>query len=134
MQVQAFSELLEKYRDFDTNPAAEPLERTLQRLTDGSSFYFIVNGAEKVGAVRVVTGSERKRISPLFIMPQHRRKGYASQAMMLAEQLHGQHGWELSTIAQEKGNCKLYEQLGYKQTGKTERINERMDIVYYQKD
>jgi hypothetical protein len=39
----------------------------------------------------------------------------------------------LDTILQEKGNCHLYEKIGYKKTGKIEKINERMDIVYYEK-
>ena len=40
----------------------------------------------------------------------------------------------LDTILQEEGNCYLYEKLGYKRTGKIEHINERMDIVYYEKN
>lgn len=134
MQKTAFAELLERYRDYETNPANEPLERTVQRLCDGSSFYFIASGGEKVGAVRVVEGGERKRISPIFIMPQHRRKGLAQQAIRLAEQLHGERGWELSTILQEAGNCRLYEKLGYRRTGQVQRINEQMDLVFYEKD
>ena len=134
MQKEAFAQLLERYRDYETNPASEPLERTVQRLCDGSSFYFIVNGGEKVGAIRIVTGGERKRISPVFIMPQHRRKGLAQQAIRLAEQLHGEHNWELSTIMQEAGNCRLYEKLGYRRTGQVQRINEQMDLVFYEKD
>jgi len=134
MQVEAFAQLLERYRDYETNPASEPLERTVQRLCDGSSFYFIVESGEKVGAVRVVEDGERKRISPVFIMPQHRRKGLAQQAIRLAEQLHGEHNWELSTIMQEAGNCRLYEKLGYRRTGQVQRINEQMDLVFYEKD
>ncbi|MEE3499688.1 MAG: N-acetyltransferase, partial [Ruminococcus bromii] len=30
-------------------------------------------------------------------------------------------------------NCYLYEKLGYLQTGKTEQINDRMTIVFYEK-
>ena len=41
---------------------------------------------------------------------------------------------DLETILQEKGNCYLYEKLGYHQTGKTEQINERMTIVFYEKE
>ena len=41
---------------------------------------------------------------------------------------------KLDTILQEKGNCCLYEKLGYHQTGKTEQINDKMTIVYYEKD
>lgn len=134
MQREAFSELLEKYRDYETSPAAETLERMLQRLSDGSCFYFIIADGKKVGALRVITKDNRKRLSPIFIMKQYRGKGLAQEAIRLAEQIHGEHDWELSTILQEQGNCHLYEKLGYRRTGKIERINERMDIVYYEKD
>ena len=135
MQREAFSELFEKYQDYETSPATEKLERTQQRLTDGSFFYYIIADGEKVGAIRIVVGEDgTKRISPLFIMQRFRRKGYAVQAIKLAEQLHGEHGWALETILQEDGNCRLYEKLGYKRTGKVEKINDKMDLVYYIKE
>lgn len=34
----------------------------------------------------------------------------------------------------EPGNCRLYEKLGYKTTGKVHKINDKMDLVYYKKD
>jgi len=39
----------------------------------------------------------------------------------------------LDTILQEKSNCYLYEKIGYKKTGQIEKINENMDIIYYEK-
>ncbi len=134
MQKDAFAEIFEKYRDYDTNPACETPERMMQKLSDGSDFYFITNGSEILGAIRIITSGTRKRISPLFILKQHRGKGFAQAAIRLAENIYGEHGWELSTIMQEKGNCRLYEKLGYRRTGETQRINERMDIVFYEKD
>ena len=34
----------------------------------------------------------------------------------------------------QKGNRYLYEKLGYHQTGKAEQINDKMTIVFYEKD
>ena len=79
-------------------------------------------------------GVTRKRISPIFIMPEYRNKGYAQQAIEEAERIHGKRFWKLDTILQETGNCYLYEKLGYHQTGKTEQINDRMTIVFYDKE
>ena len=74
MQAEAFSELLEKYEDYETNPAAEKLERVLARLTDGSFYYFICVDGEKVGAIRIVVREDGiKRISPVFISRSFRR-------------------------------------------------------------
>ena len=68
-----------------------------------------------------------------FIMKEFRGRGYAQQAMRLAEEIHGSSGWELDTILQEKGNCHLYEKLGYRQTGETKVVNERLTLVFYRK-
>ncbi|MBP5464366.1 MAG: GNAT family N-acetyltransferase [Treponema sp.] len=137
MQVQAFAALLQKYQDYHTSPAAEKPEKILQRFEQpGTNYYFIVAGSEKVGVIRVVDRQDgsRKRISPLWIMSEFRNRGYAQQAIREAERLHGAQHWRLDTILQEKGNLHLYEKMGYRQTGQIERINERMDIVFYEKD
>jgi len=67
-------------------------------------------------------------------MQEYRNKGYAQAAMIEAEQIYGTDNWGLDTILQEKGNLHLYEKMGYHQTGKIEKINDRMDIVYYEKN
>ena len=41
---------------------------------------------------------------------------------------------DLNSILQESSNCYLYEKLGYRQTGKAEQINDKMTIVFYEKD
>ena len=137
MQVAAFSGLLEKYRDYDTSPAAEGIEKVSERYEQPwTTYFFIVAEDKKVGAVRVVDKKDgsRKRISPLWIMPEYRNKGYAQQAMLAVEEIYGSDHWCLDTILQEEGNLHLYEKLGYRRTGTVDRINDRMDIVYFEKD
>ena len=116
MQIEAFAELYAKYQDTETSPATEKYEDILFRLNQPeTTYYFIMAGNEKVGAIRVVDckdGVTRKRISPIFIMPEHRNKGYAQQAIKEAERIHGEHHWKLDTILQEKGNSYLYDKLG----------------------
>lgn len=137
MQVEAFKELLVKYEDYDLNPAAELLDKTIMRLNQSFTyFYFIESNGEKMGAIRVVDKKEEgkpKRISPIFVMPPYRGKGIAQMAIMEAERIHGSDNWELDTILQEAGNCHLYEKLGYRQTGETEKINDKMTLVFYRK-
>ena len=138
MQKEAFSELYEKYQDTQTSPATENYEDILFRFNQPeTTYYFITSNGEKIGVIRVVDhkgGVTRKRISPIFIMQEYRNKGYAQQAIAEAEHVHGKNHWKLDTILQEKGNCYLYEKLGYHQTGITEIINDKMTIVYYEKD
>ena len=138
MQKEAFSELYAKYQDTETSPATEKYENILFRFNQPeTTYYFITADNVKVGVIRIVDckdGVTRKRISPIFIMPEYRNQGYAQQAIKEAERIHGKGHWKLDTILQEEGNCYLYEKLGYHQTGKTEQINDKMTIVYYEKD
>ena len=138
MQKEAFAELYGKYQDTVTSPATENYEKILFRFNQPeTTYYFIMADNVKVGVIRIVDckdGITRKRISPIFIMPEYRNKGYAQQAIKEAERIHGKQHWKLDTILQEKSNCYLYEKLGYHLTGKTEQINDKMTIVFYEKD
>ncbi|MBS5879348.1 MAG: GNAT family N-acetyltransferase [Clostridium sp.] len=137
MQTEAFSELLVKYQDYDMSPAAESFEKVMARYEQPwTVYYFIVAGDKNVGAIRIVDKKDgsRKRISPIWIMQEHRNKGYAQAAILAAEQIYGSNHWCLDTILQEAGNLHLYEKMGYHQTGRIEKINDRMDIVFYEKD
>lgn len=137
MQQVAFAGLLTKYQDFDTSPGNESVSRIEQKLLHPHTyFYYILVDDITVGAIIVVDAKDgtRKRIAPIFIMQEYRNKGYAQMAMLEAERIHGSNHWQLDTILQEPANCYLYEKLGYHQTGETEIINEKMTIVYYEKD
>ena len=137
MQVEAFSDLLEKYQDHDMSPAAESIDKVLARFEQPwTTYFFIMANDEKVGVIRVVDKKDgsRKRISPIWIRKEYRNKGYAQQAIIAVEKIYGSDYWCLDTILQEKGNLYLYEKLGYHQTGRIDKINEKMDIVFYEKN
>ncbi len=136
MQTEAFRELYEKYQDTETSPATEPVEKIVKRFNmEGSVYYFITDDDTKVGVIRVIDlkDGSRKRISPLWIMKEYRGKGYAQQAILEAERIYGSDNWALDTILQEEGNCYLYEKMGYHRTGSVSKINDNMDIVFYEK-
>jgi GNAT superfamily N-acetyltransferase len=137
MQVKSFMPLLEKYEDYATNPANEPIERVLQRLEQAfTDFYIIIYNDKTVGGVRIVRLKDgtRCRISPIFILPEFQGLGFAQETIRLIEEMYSPlNGWELDTILQEQGNCYLYEKIGYKQTGETKIINDKMTLVFYEK-
>ena len=137
MQVEAFQDLYKKYQDTETSPATEGIDKIQMRLNQPFTYYYFIEEDDTtVGAIRVVDKEEgkAKRISPVFIMSEHRNKGYAQKAIQLVEEIHGNSDWELDTILQEEGNCYLYEKLGYRQTGKTEAINDKLTLVFYRKE
>ena len=136
MQLAAFAELLERYQDFDINPGNEPLKKVQWRFSfPATYFYFIQVDGLNAGAIRIIDHHDDspKKISPLFVLPQFQGKGIAQAAIREAERIHGSDNWCLDTILQEKGNCHLYEKMGYRQTGETRVINDRLTLVFYKK-
>jgi GNAT superfamily N-acetyltransferase len=136
MQVASFKPILDKYQDFDTNPANEGLERTIDRLNQQQTdYYLILYDLIPVGAVRIV-GIEnyRCRVSPIFVLPDYQGNGIAKAAMRLVEDMYvNAIVWELDTILEESKLCGLYESLGYIATGKSRYVKENMTIVSYEK-
>lgn len=133
IQTKAFKPLLEKYLDYETNPANEPINRLFEKI-QFSSFFKIVLDHQVVGGIRVVRKNDSYWISPIFILPEFQGKGIAQQAICQVEELFTRFNtWELQTILQEKGNCYLYEKMGYKRTDFVREVNDKMTLIGYKK-
>lgn len=135
MQREAFAPLLEYYQDYDTNPAAESVERIRQKMQElFTNYYLIMLDDTPIGGIRICDFGQRCRISPIFILSNYQGKGYGQKAIQLAEKFHPKAKiWELDTILQEESLCRLYEKLGYQRTGKMKHIKNGMDIVFLEK-
>lgn len=136
MQVISFQSLLDKYQDFETSPANEDVELIHRRLEQPFTYYyFIYHNNEIAGAIRIVDKHDDspKRISPIFILPEYRNLGLAQRAIEAVEVIHGSTNWMLNTILEEKGNCYLYEKLGYERFGELNRINDNLTLINYRK-
>lgn len=136
LQIKSFKALLEKYQDFDISPGNEPLEKVVFRINQtGTDYYMIKSDSLDIGGIRILKKEDKRyRISPIFILPQHQGKGIGQRVFQIVEEIyHDAKIWELDTILEEAGNCYLYEKLGYEKTGKTEIINSKMTIVFYEK-
>lgn len=137
MQIIAFLPLLNKYQDYETSPANETIDRIIQRLNQSTTDYYLIKESNvTVGAIRIVNrGMQVYRVSPIYILPEYQGKGIAQRVFYLIEEKYTEaKKWELDTILQEEGNCYLYEKLGYQKTGQVKEINERMSIVFYEKE
>lgn len=141
LQVEAFTPLYEKYHDDDMSPAKESIDRVSWKLNTcpNSYFYYILDGEDKVGAIRIVRDyscpdDSIMHISPLFIRPKFQGKGYGKAAIKEALKLWSDTKiWRLSTIKEEEKNCHLYERCGFVR-GREERFNDLMTLVYYEKN
>ena len=137
IQRAAYKPLYEKYRDDSTSPYMESKEMTLQKYTRiGTKGYIFYKDGVPVGCVRINLDSENRsgRVSALGVLPQYQGQGIAKQALLEIERIHSAiNKWFLDTILQEEGNCHLYEKIGYKRTGRSEKLNDKMTLVYYEK-
>ena len=137
IQRKAFEPLYQKYHDDKTSPYMESKETLKHKYTrEGTIGYVIEKDGITVGAVRICIYPENKsaRISALCILPQYQNQGIAQKALLEIENKHRDvRRWFLDTIAEEAANCHLYEKLGYKRSGNTEKVNQNMTLVVYEK-
>lgn len=137
-QVKTFTPLLKKYKDYDTSPANETVDKVITRINDPmGGFYKILADQILVGAIRIYWKEETAQfwISPMFILPDFQSHGIAQKVLILAEEMFPQAAsWELATILEEERNCYLYEKMGYSKTGITKKVNEYATLVFYRKN
>lgn len=135
MQTLAFNELLEKYQDYETSPAAEKLEGVYQRFAQPFTQYYLIQlDTRTIGMLRVCDFGQTCRLSPICIIPEFQGNGFAQQAILAAEVLYPNALlWKLDTIVQEEKLCYLYEKMGYRKTGEYQKIKDGMDLVFYEK-
>lgn len=136
LQVVAFSPLLEKYQDYETNPANETIDGVYARIHHPAGcFYKILADGQLVGAICIRWNEGvHFRISPLFLAPEAQGNGFAKQAMLLAEARYPRaKTWELSSLLEETKTCLLYEKMGYVETGVRKPLNDKATLIHYQK-
>jgi len=136
IQVLAFAELYERYRDHDSNPANETVEQVAARfkVPDMEHWFFRKDG-KNIGMVRVIPMPENVcYLSSICVVPQYRGQGLGKLAMAELEAQYPEAArWSLSTIKQEQSLCRFYETLGYTCLGDYRELQEGMMLVRYEK-
>jgi GNAT superfamily N-acetyltransferase len=137
LQIKCFADLLSKYQDYETNPAAEPIQKIIDRYNQPQTTYFLIESdGDAIGAIRIVLNSEQHwaRISPIFILPEFQNSGLGKASMEIAESLFPKVKiWYLDTIAEETHLIRFYESLGYKKLDRTENIKPGMNLAFFEK-
>lgn len=135
-QVKAFFPLMNKYKDYDTNPANENIETVITRINrPNGNFYKILAEDNFVGAICVFWKENAEFwISPMFILPAYQGKGLAQKSITLIEEMFPQAiSWELATLLEEKRICYLYEKMGFNKTGVSKKLNDNTTLIFYKK-
>lgn len=135
LQREVFMPLYKKYKDHETSPVTQTMERFTARFERGTYFKVLYEG-ELAGSVFVYEKSPGlMRLHIINILEKHHNKGIAQKVMKRLEIMYPEaDAWELDTILTEKRNCYLYEKMGYKQTGEAKVINKDLTIIRYRKD
>lgn len=136
VQQVSYKPLFERYQDTETNPYMESKEVVLEKYTKvGTQGYVFIEDNRIVGAVRIIKYEECCKIAALAVLPEYQNQGIAQAALKEIEKLHSDcKCWILDTLLEEKGNCYLYEKLGYVRVGEPRRINERLTLIDYRKE
>ncbi|HHK5536811.1 TPA: GNAT family N-acetyltransferase [Bacillus mobilis] len=138
MQKDSFNPLLNKYKDYNTNPANESIEKTILRINNpNSNYYKMIIDSNLVGAICISQKEIPYKfwISPMFIHPNYQGKGIAQKVLILIEKMFPEvRSFELATILEEERNCFLYEKMGYKRTEIIKKLNDKTTLIYYKKE
>ncbi|TCJ81892.1 UNVERIFIED_ORG: acetyltransferase (GNAT) family protein [Bacillus cereus] len=138
MQKDSFNPLLNKYKDYNTNPANESIEKTILRVNNpNSNYYKMILDSNLVGVICISQKEIPYKfwISPMFIHPNYQGKGIAQKVLILIEKMFPEvRSFELATILEEERNCFLYEKMGYKRTEIIKKLNDKTTLIYYKKE
>ena len=136
IQKICFTPHLERYQDFDMSPAMVSLD-TIKWQIENENFYKILLNNNWIGSInlRKLDDFGNYKLHVINILPQYQGMGIGQTAIKLAEELFPEaRTWSLETLEDMPGNRHVYEKLGYIFTGKTERVNDKLTLVFYHKD
>ena len=135
MQKTCFAEHLKRYEDFETSPAMATVERIIY-MTENDYLYKIFYENACVGAVNIrkLETPESYKLHMIYILPEHQNKGIGQKSIKQAENLFpNARFWFLETLEDMPLNRHVYENMGYHFNGQTEKINDKLTIVFYEK-
>ena len=136
MQKICFAPHLERYQDFETNPAMASLDE-IGRQIQHENFYKILYNGLWVGAINIQVLDDKGncKLRIINILPEYQGLGIGQTAIALAEKIFADaRTWRLETLADMPHNRHVYEKMGYVFTGKTEVVNDKLTLVHYRKE
>ncbi len=136
MQIACFTPHFEHYQDYATSPVKEPLEKMIFRINyEKGSYFKIMADSVHVGCLWIYEKQPQiYRIGIICILPQFQCKGIGKKALEAAERLFPEaKAWELECPEDIVANRICYEKMGYRDTGETKVINEKLTLISYQK-
>lgn len=136
LKYKSFLPIYDIYKDDETNPIMEPIEKTISILQQAYTDYWLIKYQEEyIGAIRI--GSVKQgvyHISPVYIVPEYQNIGVGTIILeMMFEKYSNAEMWTLTTIKEELRNCHFYEKLGFVRNEYVKVVNDKMTLVGYDK-
>ncbi len=136
IQKKSFHEALELYKDYDTNPMFEKIEKISYKIQNHDYFKIIADGII-IGGINIYKKNDfHYYINRIFIHPDFENLGIGKKAMEFIEKepdFQDAHIWTLETPHKSFKNHYFYEKLGYIRTGQVEEINENLKLIHFKK-
>lgn len=135
MQKICFTPHLLLYKDYETSPAVATIEEVLYMI-ENDNYYKIICDSICVGAINIKKLDDEGgyKLHIINILPEYQGKRIGQTAIRMTEELFPDAKiWELETLEDMPLNRHVYEKLGYHFTGKTEKVNEKLTLVFYKK-
>lgn len=132
LQKAAFQEDLEKYEDFESNPACETYDKLAENIRKYQHFT-ILEKKTIIGAIDVRGNDERMHIDKVFISTSNQSKGIGTAAIQFVEsQFPNTKLWTLYTPHLSFRNHYFYEKFGYQKT-KEVQLTQKLILFKYEK-
>ena len=134
MQRICFAPHLEKYQDFETNPAMVTLETVKWQIQNGN-FYKILFNDLWVGSlnIRKLDNSGNYKLHIINVLPEYQSMVGQSAIKQSEEIFADAKTWCLETIEDMLNNRHVYEKMGYLFMDQTEKANDKLTLVFYKK-
>jgi GNAT superfamily N-acetyltransferase len=136
IQRKSFQEALELYKDYDTNPMFEKIEKILYKIENHNYYKIIADGIIIGGLNAYKRADFHYYINRIFIHPDFENLGIGKKAIEFIEkekEFVDARIWTLETPHKSLKNHYFYEKLGYVRNGEVEEINENLKLIYFEK-
>lgn len=132
LQKKVFMSLYKKYEDNETTPIFESEEHFKERF-DSGDYYKILYGEKLIGGVNVkLIEPGKMKLRIINILQEYENKKIGQEVIKRLELMYPEIvEWSVITIFNEKRNCHFYEKVGYVQTEKKIKVNEKMTLIEY---
>jgi GNAT superfamily N-acetyltransferase len=136
IQQLAYKEQLDMYKNYDTSFASEGIDWVLFRINNHMYYKILLDG-KLVGQIDIYQhrrSDTHYEVNGIFVHPEYQNRGIGKSAMKFVEEKYSDaKTWTIWTPHRTYKNHYFCERLGYKKTGKEEKISESLILIQYER-